>query len=325
MGAGIERFHMPTLKEIHGPVVSPVVSIFGVGGDGVREINRMIALPLSGVNFIGLDTDIGSLSLSHAETRILLGRNTTKGLGSMGRAELGRKAAFEALGKTERILRMSDLVFIVAGLGGGTGTGAAPVLAQACRELGVFTVAVVTRPVDVGKRKMDVHADAAIRDLSELTDTLIVLPESNGMFLRQKPLSRSRARKGSDLIAQVIKGISDLITQPGLIGIDLADVTFCLHSIGRVSLIVTEVGNGDEQAVQSVIRAISRCLFRGLPHKEVRTLLVNIISGLELRIDMAMSVIDFLHEYFPEDTLFLCEFTTEESMGDQFRVTLVGG
>ena len=317
---------MPTIDEFRSPVVNPVVSIFGVGGDGVREVNRMIALPLLGVNFVGVETDIVSLSLSHAKTRILFGQNTTKGLGSMGRPEVGRKAAFEALEKTERILRMSDLVFIVAGLGGGTGTGAAPVLAQACRELGVFTVAVVTRPINIEERKMEVHADAAIRDLSELTDTLIVSPESKGMFLRQKPFSRSRARKGSDLIAQVIKGISDLITQPGLIGIDLADVRFCLHSIGRVSLIVTEVGKGgDKQAVQRVSKAISRSLFRGLPHKEVRTILVNIISGLELRFDLAMSVIDFLHEYFPEDTLFLCGFTPEESMGDQFRVTLIGG
>jgi cell division protein FtsZ len=285
----------------------------------------MIALPLLGVNFVGVDTDIESLSLSHAETRILLGPNTTKGLGSMGRPEVGRKATFEGLGKIERILRMSHLVFIVAGLGGGIGTGAVPVLARVCRELGVFTVAVVTRPVDVGKRRMQVDADAAIRDLSELTDTLIVLPEPNGRLLPQKPLSRSRARKGSDLIAQVIKGISDLITQPGLIGIDLADVMFCLHSIGSASLIVTEVGKGDEQAVQSVKRDISRSLFRGLSQKEVRTLLVNIISGLELRFDLAMSVIDFLHDYFPEDTLFLFGFTPDESMGDQFRVVLVGG
>jgi len=320
MEGEIERFSLPSRKQIYGPVVS----IFGIGGEGLRKINRMIDLPLLGVNFIGVDTDIENLSLSRAENRILLDRTITKGLGLRGRPEVGRKAAFGPLEKIERIVGISGLVIIVVGLSGETGTNAAPVLSQICRESGVFTVAIVTRPFDARWRKREV--EGVLRGLSELADTLIVLPESNNLPLRQKALPWCRVRMGDDLLAQTVRGILYLNSQPGLIAIDYADFKYCLNSMENVSLFGTWMAKREEKPVQWVRGAIASSLLQGFRYRKVSTLLVNIISDLRrLEFSTVGSAFDSACEYFPEVHDILCGFTYDESVDDQIWVTLVGG
>lgn len=297
--------------------------VVGIGGGGNNALNTMIESGLKGVEFISANTDLQALERNCARVQLQLGKNLTRGLGAGADPEVGRQAALEDRDKIKELLSGSDMVFITAGLGGGTGTGGAPVVAEVAKELGALTVAVVTKPFDFeGKRRMR-QADEGVEELKKVVDTLIVIPNTRLRSLAPKNAKFTDMLKRADeVLLYAVKGISDLIISPGLINLDFADVRTVMSEMG-VALMGTGQSSGDERALQAAQRAISNPLLEDISIDGARGVLVNITAASEMTIDEVSEASSFIQEAAHEDANIFWGTVIDENMGDELRVTVI--
>ena len=311
--------------EIHEEIPSSLtdIKVIGVGGGGNNATNRMITSGLSNVHFIAVNTDLQALELCQAETKIPIGSKLTAGLGAGGVPEVGQKAAEEDQGSLEAALQGADMVFITAGLGGGTGTGAAPVIARTAREHGILTVAVVTKPFEFeGRRKMSL-AEAGIDNLRKEVDTLIVIPNQHLLKIveRRTPIKEAFVL-ADDVLRQGVQGISDLITVPGDINIDFADVRTIMQGQGD-ALMGIGVGSGDNRAVDAATNAINNPLLEEARIEGAQGILVNVTGNDELGLTEYEEVLNIITASASHDALVISGTTTNGALDDEVRVTVI--
>ncbi len=299
------------------------IKVIGVGGGGSNAVNRMIDSGLGNVNFIAVNTDLQALKLSNAENRIPIGSKLTSGLGAGGVPDIGEQAALENKADLQNILKGADMVFITAGMGGGTGTGAAPVVAEVAKETGALTVAVVTKPFDFeGKKKMKL-AEEGIRKLREAVDTLIIIPNQYLLKIVEKrtPI-REAFLVADDVLRQGVQGISELITITGEINIDFADVRTIMSGQGDALMGIGQ-GSGDNRAVDAATNAINNPLLEDARMEGARGILINITGGEDFSLSEYDEVIKIVTANADEDALIIPGQTIDENMGDQVQVTVV--
>jgi cell division protein FtsZ len=304
--------------------ISPtIIKVIGAGGGGSNAVNRMIAAGLKNVQFIVANTDIQALNLSKAETRIGLGAKVTHGLGAGGKPEVGEKAALEDKEAIAQVLRGADMVFVTAGMGGGTGTGSAPVIAQIARDQGALTVGVVTKPFDFeGPAKARV-AEEGIEKLRQAVDTLIVIPNQHLLKVvdRRTPIKQAFII-ADDVLRQGVQAISDLITVPGEINIDFADVRSVMQGQGD-AIMGIGTASGDNRAVEAATRAISNPLLDDAKIDGAKNLLVNVTGGEDFSLVEYQEIIGLItqsadREFFQKPGLII-----DPSVGDAVRVTVI--
>lgn len=298
------------------------IKVIGVGGGGSNAVDRMMAEGIQGVEFITVNTDAQSLMLSKAPTRVRLGDKLTRGLGAGGNPEIGRKSAEESADDLYAALKGSDMVFITAGMGGGTGTGAAPVIAQIAKECGALTIGVVTRPFTFeGSRRMQ-SADDGINKLKEHADTLIAIPNDRLLQLADKRASLQNAfRMADEVLHQGIQGISELITIPGLINLDFADVK-AIMSEGGAALMAVGTASGDERARKAAEQAISSQLL-DITIDGARGVLFNVTGGNELTLFEVNQAAAIIRETAHPDVNMIFGAVVDPNMGDDIRITVI--
>ena len=298
------------------------IKVIGVGGGGSNAVNRMIDEGIKGVDFIVANTDAQSLMLTNAGQRVRLGDKLTRGLGAGGNPEIGRKAAEESADELYAALKGSDMVFVTAGMGGGTGTGAAPVVAQIAKESGALTIGVVTRPFTFeGMRRMQA-ADSGIGNLKEHADTLIAIPNDRLLQLADKRASLQDAfRLADDVLHQGIQGISELITIPGLINLDFADVR-AIMSEGGAALMAVGTGTGDERAKKAAEDAISSKLL-DITIDGARGVLFNVTGGPSMTLFEVNQAAAIIRETAHPDVNMIFGAVIDPNMGDDIRITVI--
>ena len=300
-----------------------VIKVIGVGGGGSNAVNRMIATGLTSVEFLAVNTDLQALQLSNAETRLPLGSKLTGGLGAGGKPEVGEKAALEDKEEIQNVIRGADMVFITAGMGGGTGTGAAPIIAEVAREMGILTVAVVTKPFDFeGRRKMQL-ADEGIAKLRAAVDTLITIPNQHLLKIveRRTPIKEAFLI-ADDVLRQGVQGISDLITKPGEINIDFADVKTIMNGRGD-ALMGIGVGNGENRAVDAATNAINNPLLEDARIEGAKGILVNVSGGVDFSLSEYEEVLNIITANADDDALIIAGSAVDELMEDEVKVTVI--
>ena len=299
------------------------IKVIGIGGGGGNAINNMINANLTGVDFITANTDAQALDISKAPTKLQLGVNITKGLGAGANPEIGRSAALEDADKIKQSLDKCDMVFVTAGLGGGTGTGGAPVVAQIARELGALTVAVVTKPFNFEGRQRMRTADAGINELKEVVDTIITIPNDRLLSLADKKATfLEMLKKADDVLLFAVKGISDLITVPGLINLDFADVKTIMGEMG-MALMGTGMASGEDRATEAAQKAISSPLLEDVTISGARGVLMNITCGLDLTIDEVQAASSLIQKEAHEDANIIWGTVLDQGVGDELRVTVI--
>ncbi len=298
------------------------IKVIGVGGGGGNAVNRMIEEGLAGVEFITVNTDGQSLLLSKARTRVRIGDKLTRGLGAGGNPEIGRKAAEESADELYEVLRGADMVFITGGMGGGTGTGAAPVVAQVAKELGALTIGVVTRPFTFeGSRRLQ-SAEMGIEDLKSKVDTLIVIPNDRLLQIVDKRASLNDAfRMADDVLRQGIQGISELITVPGLINLDFADVR-TIMSEGGAALMAVGTATGEDRARKAAEAAISSNLL-DVTIDGARGILFNVTGGPDMSLFEVNEAAAIIKETSHADVNLIFGAVVDENMRDQIRITVI--
>jgi len=299
------------------------IKVIGIGGGGGNAINNMINASLMGVDFIVANTDAQALEVSKAHTKLQLGVNITKGLGAGANPEIGRSAALEDADKIRQTLDGTDMVFMTAGLGGGTGTGAAPVVAQIAKEIGALTVAVVTKPFNFEGRQRMKTADKGIKELKETVDTIITIPNNRLLSLAAKKATfLEMLKKADDVLLYAVKGISDLITVPGLINLDFADVKTIMSEMG-MALMGTGMSSGEDRATEAAQKAISSPLLEDVSIGGAKGVLMNISSGLDLTIDEVQEASSLIQKEAHEDANIIWGTVLDQSAGDELRVTVI--
>lgn len=299
------------------------IKVIGIGGGGGNAINNMINASLMGVDFIVANTDAQALEVSKAHTKLQLGVNITKGLGAGANPEIGRSAALEDADKIRQTLDGTDMVFLTAGLGGGTGTGAAPVVAQIAKEIGALTVAVVTKPFNFEGRQRMKTADKGIKELKETVDTIITIPNNRLLSLAAKKATfLEMLKKADDVLLYAVKGISDLITIPGLINLDFADVKTIMSEMG-MALMGTGMSSGEDRATEAAQKAISSPLLEDVSIGGAKGVLMNISSGLDLTIDEVQEASSLIQKEAHEDANIIWGTVLDQSAGDELRVTVI--
>ncbi len=298
------------------------IKVIGVGGAGGNAVNRMIEEGMGGVEFISVNTDAQALMLSQAKTRVRIGDKLTRGLGAGGNPEVGRKAAEESADEIYEVLRGADMVFITCGMGGGTGTGAAPIMAQVAKELGALTIGVVTKPFTFeGKRRQDA-ADSGIEALKDQVDTLIVIPNDRLLQIADKRASLQDAfRVADDVLRQGIQGISELITVPGLINLDFADVR-TIMSEGGAALMAVGVASGEDRAREAAESAISSHLL-DVTIDGARGILFNVTGGPELSLFEVNEAAAIIKDTAHPDVNLIFGAVIDPNMGDSVRITVI--
>ena len=299
------------------------IKVIGIGGGGGNAINNMINANLVGVDFIAANTDAQALETSKAPTKLQLGANITKGLGAGANAEVGRSAALEDADRVREALERSDMVFVTAGLGGGTGTGGAPVVAQIAKELGALTVAVVTKPFNFEGRQRMKTAETGIKELRDVVDTIITIPNNRLLSLAAKNATfLEMLKKADDVLLYAVKGISDLITVPGLINLDFADVRTIMGKMG-MALMGTGIACGDDRAALAAQQAISSPLLEDVSISGARGVLMNITCGLDLTIDEVQEASSLIQKEAHDDANIIWGTVLDQSAGDELRVTVI--
>jgi len=300
-----------------------VIKVIGVGGGGSNAVNRMIECGLRNVQFLAANTDLQALKLSKAEVKIPLGSKLTGGLGAGGIPDVGENAAKENKEEIKNILRGADMVFITAGMGGGTGTGAAPVIAEIAREVGALTVAVVTRPFDFEGKKKHSLADEGIRRLREAVDTLITIPNQYLLSIveRRTPI-REAFMMADDVLRQGVQGISDLITVPGEINIDFADVRTIMKDRGDALMGIGKA-SGDNRAVDAAMNAISNPLLEDCRIEGARGLLINVTGGADLSLSEYEEVLRIITANADDEALIISGNAFDPSLEDEIKVTVI--
>jgi cell division protein FtsZ len=298
------------------------IKVVGVGGGGGNAVNRMIAEGLGGVDFISVNTDNQALMLSKAKTRVRIGDKLTRGLGAGGNPEVGRKAAEESADELYEVLRGADMIFIACGMGGGTGTGASPVIAQIAKELGSLTIGVVTRPFTFEGSKRQQSAEAGIEALKSQVDTLIVIPNDRLLQIADKRASLQQAFSlADDVLRQGIQGISELITVPALINLDFADVR-TIMSEGGAALMAVGRAEGDDRARRAAEAAISSALL-DVTIDGARGILFNITGGPDLSLFEVNEAAALIKESAHPEVNLIFGAQMDESMGDEIRITVI--
>lgn len=299
------------------------IKVIGIGGGGGNAINNMINASLVGVDFIVANTDAQALEVSKAHTKLQLGVNITKGLGAGANPEIGRSAALEDADQIRQALDGTDMVFVTAGLGGGTGTGGAPVVAQIAKEIGALTVAVVTKPFNFEGRQRMKTADKGIKELKETVDTIITIPNNRLLSLAAKKATfLEMLKKADDVLLYAVKGISDLITVPGLINLDFADVKTIMSEMG-MALMGTGMSSGEDRATEAAQKAISSPLLEDVSISGAKGVLMNISSGLDLTIDEVQEASSLIQKEAHEDANIIWGTVLDQSAGDELRVTVI--
>lgn len=298
------------------------IKVIGVGGGGCNAVNRMIDEGLQGIEFVAVNTDAQALLQSKAKTRVRIGDKSTRGLGAGGNPEAGRKAAEESAEELYEVLKGSDMVFVTAGLGGGTGTGAAPICAQIAKEVGALTIGVVTRPFTFeGMRRMQ-SAEQGISKLKEHADTLIVIPNDRLLQIVDKRVSLNDAfRTADDVLRQGIQGISELITVPGLINLDFADVR-AIMSEGGAALMAVGKASGEDRARVAAEMAISSQLL-DITIDGARGILFNVTGGSSLTLFEVNQAAAIIKETAHPDVNLIFGAVVDPNMGEEIRITVI--
>jgi cell division protein FtsZ len=302
---------------------SAKIKVIGVGGAGGNAVNNMIDSKLQGVRFIAANTDAQALDRSKAEVKIQIGETLTEGLGAGANPQVGRDAAMENLDQIKALVEDSHMVFITAGFGGGTGTGAAPVIAQLCKDLGVLTVAVVSKPFSFEGRKRMRQAEDGINQLKEVADTVITIPND-----RLRGLASKNARmvdmfkKADEILLHSVKGISDLIMIPGLVNLDFADVKTTMSKAG-LAIMGIGIASGENRAVEAAERAISHPLLEDISVAGAQGVLMNITSTSDITLEEMTEASDRIYQEVGEDAEIIWGQTIDETLGEEIRVTVI--
>ena len=300
-----------------------VIKVIGLGGGGGNTVQQMVEADIQGVEFICANTDIQALEKTRCKNIIRIGQNVTKGLGAGANPEVGRQAALEDRERFKEVLANTDMVFITAGMGGGTGTGAAPVVAQIAKEMNILTVAVVTKPFPFeGKRRMAV-ADKGIKDLEQYVDSLITIPNGKLLTHFDRTTTLLNAFKASnDVLHGAVQGISDLITCPGMVNVDFADVKTVMSEMG-MAMMGTGIGRGDDRALHATELAIHSPLLEDIDMHGAKGILVNITSGLDLELGEVQEIGEMVEEYTSENSTVVIGTAIDPDMEGEIRVTVV--
>jgi cell division protein FtsZ len=298
------------------------IRVVGVGGGGSNAVNRMIAESVVGVDFVAINTDSQALLLSDAPTRIRIGEKSTRGLGAGGNPEVGEKAANESVEDLYEVLKHSDMVFVTAGMGGGTGTGAAPVVAKVAREQGALTIGVVTRPFAFEGTKRSQSAEMGIERLREYVDTLIVIPNDRLLELTDRRMSLTESfHMADDILRQGIQGITELITVPGLINLDFADVQTVMAE-GGAALMAVGHGEGENRARMAAEQAISSRLL-DVTIDGAQGILFNITGGPDLSLFEVNEAASIIRETAHPDANMIFGAVIDPTMGEKIRLTVI--
>lgn len=299
------------------------IRVVGIGGAGGNAINNMIASNLQGVEFIAVNTDMQALETSLAPFKVQIGASLTRGLGAGSNPHIGREAALEDTSLIAEHIEGSDMVFITAGMGGGTGTGASPVIAEIAKQLGAITVAVITKPFFYEGKIRNRNAEEGIKELKKNVDTLIVIPNDKISLVVEKgtPLLKSFA-VANDILKQAVKGISDIILIPGLINVDFADVRTIIENKGR-GVMGAGYGKGENGALEAAKRAISNPLLEETSIEGAKGILINITGGLELSINDVQEAASFVYDSAHEEVHLIFGAVIDPDIGDEVRVTVI--
>jgi cell division protein FtsZ len=299
------------------------IKVIGIGGGGGNGVNTMIAAKLTGVDFIAANTDAQALESNRAPVKIQLGDSITKGLGAGANPEVGRRAAMENEEKIRECLAGSDMVFITAGMGGGTGTGGAPILARLAREIGALTVAVVTKPfLFEGKKRMR-QAEEGIRELKEQVDTLIVIPNQRLLSVAGKTTTLMEAfQKADDVLLHAVRGISDLIVTPGLINLDFADVRAVMAEMG-LALMGASSASGENRAIEAAQKAICSPLLEDVSIQGAKGILINITGGCGMSLYEVNEAATMIQEEAHDDANIIFGAVIDEKLEDELRITVI--
>ncbi len=302
---------------------SPRITVVGVGGGGTNAVNNMIAMGLDGVEFLVANTDSQSLFHSRAERRVQLGPHLTQGLGAGAKPEIGRAAAEEAMEELARHIEGVHMVFITAGMGGGTGTGAAPVIARMARERGILTVGVVTKPFDFEGPKRKKSADAGIEELQSFVDTLIVIPNQNLFRLANERTTFQEAFKMADNVLYMgVRGVTDLMVNPGMVNLDFADIRTVMAEMGK-AMMGTGEAEGDERSRKAAEAAISNPLLEDISMAGAKGVLINITGGYDMTLFEVDEAANRIRKEVDEDANIIFGTSVDEGMNGRVRVSVV--
>jgi cell division protein FtsZ len=305
------------------PITGARIKVIGIGGGGGNAVNRMIEAGIEGIEFLVANTDLQALKRSRAPIKIQLGSRLTKGLGAGADPVVGREAALEDTDKIIEVLEGADMVFVTTGLGGGTGTGGAPIVASLATELNCLTVAVVTKPFHFeGRRRMQ-QAEHGLRELRECVDTVITIPNERLLHTVEKGASLSESfRIADDVLRQAVQGISDLITVPGLINLDFADVKSIMAGMG-MALMGAGHARGENRAIEATQQAISSPLLEEASIHGARGVLINITGGSDLTLYEVNAASSIIRESADEDANIIFGAVIDENMRDEMKITVI--
>ena len=302
---------------------SAKIKVIGVGGAGGNAVNNMIDAKLKGVKFIVANTDVQALDASRAEVKIQIGKELTEGLGAGADPNKGRDAALESMDELRAALEGSHMVFITAGFGGGTGTGAAPVIAEICKELGILTVAVASKPFSFEGKKREKQALKGLDNIHAITDTVITIPND-----RLRGIAPKGARmvdmfiKADEILHHSVKGITDLIMMPGHVNLDFADVRATMQKAGK-ALMGIGISSGENRAVEAAEKAISHPLLEDISISGAKGVLMNITSSSDLTLDEMTEASDRIYQEVGDDAEIIWGQTFDEELGDEIRITVI--
>lgn len=303
---------------------SAKIKVIGVGGAGGNAVNNMIDARLQGVKFIAVNTDAQDLEASRAPIKIQIGEKLTEGLGAGANPEIGRQAALENIDAIRSSVADSHMVFITAGLGGGTGTGAGPIIAEACKEAGALAVAVVTKPFGFEGKKRAKQAEAGFKDLKKVVDTLIAIPNDRlrGLASRNATVLEM-FRKADEVLLHAVRGITDLIIMPGLVNLDFSDIRTTMAKAG-LAIMGTGIASGENRAMEAAERAISHPLLEDVSIAGARGVLMNVTCGPDLTMTEMTEASDRIHSEAGEEADIIWGAVIDDSVGDELRVTVIG-
>jgi len=304
------------------PSQNAKIEVIGVGGGGSNAVNRMIDSDLEGVSFRVLNTDAQALLQSSAEKRVQLGQNLTRGLGAGGNPSIGQKAAEESKEELQQALEGSDLVFIAAGMGGGTGTGAAPVVAEVAKQSGALTIAIVTKPFSFeGKRRMR-QAEEGIARLADNVDTLIVIPNDRLKDVIAGAPLQEAFRNADDVLRMGVKGISDIITCPGLVNVDFADVRSVMTEAGT-ALLGIGIGSGRSRALEAAQAAMNSPLLEAARIDGAKGCVINITGGKDMTLEDMTSASEIIYDVVDQEANIIVGAVVDEAMEGEIQVTVI--
>ncbi|MEJ7615462.1 MAG: cell division protein FtsZ [Pyrinomonadaceae bacterium] len=305
------------------PITGARIKVIGVGGGGGNAVNRMIEAGIEGIEFLVANTDLQALKRSRAPIKIQLGSRLTKGLGAGANPDVGRSAALEDTEKIIEVLEGADMVFVTTGLGGGTGTGAAPIIASLATELNALTVAVVTKPFHFEGRRRMMQADQGLRELRESVDTVITIPNERLLHTVERGVSLADSfRVADDVLRQAVQGISDLITVPGLINLDFADVKSIMAGMG-LALMGVGRARGEHRALEATQQAISSPLLEEATIQGAKGVLINITGGPDLTLYEVNEASSIIRESADEDANIIFGAVIDETLLDEMKITVI--